>query len=338
MRSAKSLLSIPLVILALAAASAEQTSRSVAIRDHGRLEFSHPKAWKFFPGKPAPEDLPIQSTMTLEHNEGQRFVVQMTPIISPDGRPVTQEVLRRMIEGRGQHDLKLSGNGQLEVKELKGEAARGYYYSLGDEAAKPGDFKYLTGVVVGVGNLLLNVTIFDNDPKLPQRQQALEMVKGAKQIGAATQPATRPAKQLRVAAPNGKFELVMDQRDLQMLDEQTHEKSKSIMAANEDGWAVSIFLEPAAKAGDAKVARTFYEERMKRSPLPREELTMGGDTKKATTQYVIKDLEQKNINVYMVNEGYWIDVHISKTEFAPPERKMFDELVGSIRVEPVGKK
>jgi len=67
----------------------------------------------------------------------------------------------------------------------------------------------------------------------------------------------------------------------------------------------------------------------------RDELKLAGDAKKATTEYVIKDLEQKNINVYMAQGAFWIDVHISKTEFAPAERKTLDELVASIHIEAV---
>jgi hypothetical protein len=338
MRNAIVLAGMSLVMVALAAAPVEQTTRSFAVPDHGQLELSFPKAWKVSTGR-GPANLDLPPTITLESADGQKFMVQITPITSRDGKAESMEVLRRMAEGRGQHDLHSSKETKLDLKELKGVVARGYYYSLTDKSPDPGEFKLMTGAVVGVGDLVLNVTILDNDAKRPERQQAIEMLKGAKQIGGATQPAGKGTKQLRVAAPSGKFELVMEQRDLQMLNEQSRGNSKSIIAANEDGWAVSIFLEPAEKPGDARVVRAFYEERMKRSPLKREELKLGGDGKKATTEYVIKDLEQKNVNVYMAQEGFWVDVHISKTEFAEEEKKMMDELVGSIRVEAVlGKK
>jgi hypothetical protein len=338
MRSATHLLAIPFLLLAIAAAPEEKASRSFAVADHGEIQLSYPKAWKVSV-RQGPASLKLPPTIMLESAEGQKFMVQITPIPSRDGKAESMEGLRRMAEGRGQHDLQSSRETKIDYQELKSESARGYYYSLTDKNPDSGEFKYMTAAIVGVGDLVLNVTILDNDPKRPQRQQAIEMLKAAKQIGAATQPAAAalvtnpPAKQLRVAAPGGKFELLMDQRDLQMLGEQGQGNSKAIMAANEDGWAVSIFLEPAAKPGDARVVRAFYEERLKRSPLKREELKLAGDAKKATTEYVIKDLEQKNINVYMVQEGTWVDVHISKTEFAPEERKMLDELVASIHVE-----
>ena len=114
--------------------------------------------------------------------------------------------------------------------------------------------------------------------------------------------------------------------------------TKMASAANEDGWAVSIFFEPSQKPGDATVARGFYEERLKRSPLDRADVKLGGDGKKATCTYMIKEIEQKHINVYLVREAVWVDVHISKIEFGPKDQKMLDEIVGSIRTETVAAK
>ncbi len=325
-----------LLIFTLAAESVEQTTRSFAVGDHGQLELSFPKAWKVGLEQ-GPPGLNLPQTITLQSNDGHRFLVQITPMPVVEGKAASNDLpeLRRIAQSRAEHDLQSSRETKIDLKELKGAAARGYYYSLTDKNPNPGQFKLMTAAIVGVGDLVLNVTILDNDAARPQRAQALEMLKGAKQLAAATQPATRPGKQLRVAAPGGKFDLVMDQHELQLLDEQSRGNSKSVVAANEDGWAVSIFLEPAEKSGDARAVRAFYEERMKRSPLKREELKLAGDAKKATTEYVIKDLEQKNINVYMAQGAFWIYVHISKTEFAPAERKMLDELVASIHIEPV---
>ena len=168
----------------------------------------------------------------------------------------------------------------------------------------------------------------------------MEMLKTARQIGAATRPAAAAAaaaaaNDLRIGAPGGKWELVLNRAGFEDVQEQSAGRSKQAAAANEDGWALSIFLEPSQKVGDATVVRAFYQDLLKRSPLPRADIKMAGDGKKATCEYMIKEIEQKNINVYIVREGVWIDVHISKVEFGAKDQKMLDEIVKSIRTEAV---
>ena len=165
------------------------------------------------------------------------------------------------------------------------------------------------------------------------------MLKTVKQIGAATQPAATAASgDLRIAAPGGKWNLVLKKAGFEDVQEQSSGRAKMASAANEDGWALSIFFEPSQKPGDATVARGFYEERLKRSPLDRADMKLGGDGKKATCTYMIKEIEQKHINVYLVREAVWVDVHISKIEFGPRDQKMLDEIVSSIRTETVATK
>jgi hypothetical protein len=251
----------------------------------------------------------------------------------------TPEGLRQMADVRSRHDLQGSRETKADYKELKGDSVQGLYYSLTDKSDDPGQFKYMTAAIVGVGDLVLNVTILDNDPAKPQRGQALEMLKTAKQIGATTQPAAAGAVgDLRIAAPGGKWNLVLKQAGFEDVQEQSSGRAKMASAVNDDGWALSIFFEPSQKPGDATVARGFYEERLKRSPLDRADVKLSGDGKKAICTYMIKEIEQKHVNVYLVRDAVWVDVHISKVEFGSKDQKMLDELLSSIRIEPVAAK
>src|SRR5882724_7252380 len=204
MRSALSV--IPLLFAALAAGPVEKASRSFEVAGHGQIQLSYPKTWQVSVQQaPGPADLKLPPNIKLESADGQKFMVEMTPLPSREMHAETMEGLRKMADVRARHDLAGARETKANYQDLKGESAHGLYYSLTDKSDDPGEFKYMTAAFVVVGDLVLNVTILDNDPSKPQRGQALEMLKTVKQIGSATQPATAGAtKQLRLAAANGK--------------------------------------------------------------------------------------------------------------------------------------
>lgn len=56
------------------------------------------------------------------------------------------------------------------------------------------------------------------------------------------------------------------------------------------------------------------------------------------SEYMIKkvegvDLMQHNMNVHYVFDGIWLDVHISKARFRESDRKLFLDLIHSIKIE-----
>ncbi|HKZ69691.1 MAG TPA: hypothetical protein VJ020_06410, partial [Anaerolineales bacterium] len=68
---------------------------------------------------------------------------------------------------------------KIERRELKGPAARGYYFSATDRAPKPGEHKYLTQGIVLMDDLIVAFTIFTNDGQERVVAAALEAIRSA---------------------------------------------------------------------------------------------------------------------------------------------------------------
>ena len=94
---------------------------------------------------------------------------------------------------------------------------------------------------------------------------------------------------------------------------------------------LSVFMEPAPKAGDSAAVRDAYWGRAKQSPMKKEGVTLGKAGDYATVQYIVPDIEglpirQKNMNLYLAHDGVWVDVHLSKVQFTDADRALFDAI------------
>jgi tetratricopeptide (TPR) repeat protein len=99
---------------------------------------------------------------------------------------------------------------------------------------------------------------------------------------------------------------------------------------------LSAFLEKPETPGDAKACRDFYWSKAKQNPMKMEDVKMSEISSVALVEYTIKgfegmDFNQKNMNAYLSQNGYWVDVHISKMDFKPKDEAAFLSIVKSIR-------
>jgi hypothetical protein len=316
----------------------DSAAKAFKVPNHGDLLLTVPKGWKDSMGQKRGMPPTIEFT-----DDGGTFSVQVS-MIPPRGGVLfnSPENLRKVAEAMGRGLLKTAKEKDLSIQEVKGAEATGYFYNLTDKDPDPGGYEYITGGDVGVGDLLLTVTILYHDPKSPVRQTALDMLKAARQsrAPAATQPAY-----VGVAAPGATWDLVLPAKGFEIVEDQTNEarKSRQIMAVNkEKGLNLSVFMEPAPKAGDSAVVRDTYWGRARQSPLKKEGITLGKVGDFTTVQYMVPDvegvpLEQKNLNLYLAHDGVWVDVHISKVQFTDKDQAEFDALANSIKVVEKGK-
>ena len=70
----------------------------------------------------------------------------------------------------------------LAVEPLTGAPGQGYHFSATDAEPKPGEFKYLSGGMLLVGDLVVSFTILTNDGQVKAKDQALAMLKSASHI------------------------------------------------------------------------------------------------------------------------------------------------------------
>jgi hypothetical protein len=100
-------------------------------------------------------------TIILTPSQGDEFQVLITPLWSPDKNLTfnKEDNVRTLV----QNDLKEMPAGavekQVSLQKFKGINGTGYHFLVTDKAPKAGDYSYAVRAGVGVGDLLLSVTI-----------------------------------------------------------------------------------------------------------------------------------------------------------------------------------
>jgi hypothetical protein len=186
------LLFLPLLPAVCLAAAPDTAVRSYDVPGHGRIEFTVPVAWKDEANRP-PADLP--PTIEYSPAEGNSFSVQITALRSPTGDPEFNrpEKIRTLLEEIGRKQLEVSVEKEIVLKEIKGPAVAGYYFTLTDRAPKKDEWTYLTAGAAGAGDLLLSFTILTNSVDSGELRQALKAIEGCRLIKT-PEPTPSPAR------------------------------------------------------------------------------------------------------------------------------------------------
>jgi len=109
----------------------------------------------------------------------------------------------------------------------------------------------------------------------------------------------------------------------------------SIFAVNRDtGMDVSVFIEKMPRKMTAVECRSFYMDRLGKSPFKMENLNLYEKQNIALLEYDINVLEvMRNLNAYLSREDYCIDVHISKGSYKKEDKQLFDAIVNSLEIK-----
>jgi tetratricopeptide (TPR) repeat protein len=92
-------------------------------------------------------------------------------------------------------------------------------------------------------------------------------------------------------------------------------RAARLQASNrKTGVTVSAFLEPARGTGGTQQCRDYYWSRARRSPFPKEGIRIYESEPFSVVEYtIVLAGKQQNINAYLAEAGYWIDVHFSQS-------------------------
>jgi len=101
---------------------------------------------------------------------------------------------------------------------------------------------------------------------------------------------------------------------------------------------ITITLEPAAQEGDATVCRDYYAGKLKKSPLPQDDIKTSEKGEMALREYMVKrfageTLNQKNLNAYLVHDGIWIDIHFSRLNWGEESMRDFETILNTVRFD-----
>lgn len=100
---------------------------------------------------------------------------------------------------------------------------------------------------------------------------------------------------------------------------------------------VSIYLEKVPVKGDAKACRDYYWTKAKQSPFQKEQIRLSESGPMALVEYLVPEAEdrkvnQKNVNAYLAEGDYWMDVHLSQMDYQGGAQDPLAAIVKTIRI------
>jgi hypothetical protein len=153
---------------------------SIAVDKHGTLILSVPSNWK--EGRLTSEEK--FPTITFSPAKGDEFKVHITILWSPTEDPTFNEPerVRRLIDDDLRGMLPQAVEEKVNIQEFKGFYGLGYYFFLTDMAPKPGEYPYAVRAGIGVGDLLLSVTVLTRSKNSEGITSTIKALQGASQI------------------------------------------------------------------------------------------------------------------------------------------------------------
>jgi hypothetical protein len=155
--------------------------RRVKLPDNGALDLPAPPAWRVEANRPLAF---LPPTIEFSPAEGKAFSILITVLTGADNDPHFNEpksVSRTVAKARDKA-VDSATSRHIPILELKGERLFGYYFSATDRSPEPDGWKYMTHGSAALEDLLLTFTIFSNDPKQPEVEPTLAMLRQAKRV------------------------------------------------------------------------------------------------------------------------------------------------------------
>jgi uncharacterized DUF497 family protein len=161
-------------------AAGQKAIKKYPIPEHGTLQLSVPPSWK---GEVHKSQETMPPTIIFNPAKGNDFQVMITVLWGKTGEQDfnSREKVRTSVERDGQKLLPNISETKIVLTEIKGVSNSGYYFSVTDKAPNPGEYRYMTRGSIGVGNLLLNFTIFHRVKDSQSVRDALSILREAKQ-------------------------------------------------------------------------------------------------------------------------------------------------------------
>jgi hypothetical protein len=338
------------IALALFGAASTAAERAVPLPDHGTLTFATPDGWKDDVSQ-RPNRLPPE--IRFSHGTGPTFQLLVTPIWPPLGA-TDEPSLRALVAQAAKNAEAQSVERSVVVKELSGTSGRGYYFSATDRAPKPSEYKYMTQGMLRAGGVALTFTVLTNDGQAEVVSAALEVLRTARHSDVAlATPALAPSEQTltvtesgdryRLSVPVSRLEMTIPKGAFSIADVpgrgaaaspryfQLEDKARGVIVS---GW-----FEPAAGFKGIDAFWKGETEALRRGGFPPTNTKLANVGKWEAVFYDTEIPKGTNthIRAEWVEQGIWIDVHISVTTREPIDvaRATALRVLSSIRVAPV---
>jgi hypothetical protein len=331
----------------------------VEVPGHGGLAFDLPAGWDVRPGEPEEE----RRTVELGP-EDRRFVALLTVFPNrpeaPDAEPLDTARLFAELARRSAAPGALEG--EVPLVELAGPVARGYWFEATDRALEgkaPGadEYRHLVQGAAVVGDLLVAFTLLDNAPG-PQRQALLDLVRGARPLGAAAGAgdaagpgdAAGGAAGALVPDPRaqtvpyvardaaGTVSVLVDLAGFRMFEPRSNADGSATAVVGEDpqgGVVVSIILRPAPGVDAAGCRDRDLADLRKAVPgltgIATEEVRGQARLRYEVPAGQGAPARQLHAHAFLARDGVCVNLHLSKANPGPDDGARLARILDSLR-------
>jgi hypothetical protein len=334
------------VATALLAFPASAETRQVRVGNKvqyfGFLELELPDGWVM-----QPKNMGSIGQLTYEFMVagGTEMKLLLTPFPAWKQHSMAERctAAREIAGAAGQHLAEVAEESELPVRKQGGTGNCLYKVFATDKTVvEPTmeDFKYGTQGGVAVGHLVATFTILHNVKNEPEIAKGLEMLQRARHVGGPEDPEASAAAATQLRYPGGRWSLVIDASGMELEPVQSIKNETEWRFggySEEQDLMMTIFFEPANLGDDPNAYRKYYRKKaFKAFPIKRTAIRESEREGMALLWYtnILEGvLEQPNVNVFMVRDAVWIDIHLSSTRDKETAERMFNRFIDALRFE-----
>jgi len=141
-----------------------------------------------------------------------------------------------------------------------------------------------------------------------------------------------PSAPWRLTIPAGDFEISQTQ------ESPDGRQSYFMFASDKTGLVGSIYVEPATQCADAKACRDMVRTSNLTRVTGPENVSSAEISGVSVFEYFLPSFQghpvrQQNLYAEFVQDGYWADVHLSKTQYVPADHKLFEDFLRGVVIE-----
>jgi tetratricopeptide (TPR) repeat protein len=145
---------------------------------------------------------------------------------------------------------------------------------------------------------------------------------------------------LDFSAPNVPWILTVPADDFEILESQLPDGKHAyyLFKSAKAGITASVFIEPADKCANSKSCRDFVRASNLQNVTEPENVSASEIGDVSIFEYLLpsfrgQSVRQQNMFAEFVQDGFWVDLHISKTSYTAKDRNLFETLVRSVKFE-----
>src|SRR5437879_7948194 len=157
--------------------------------------------------------------------------------------------------------------------------------------------------------------------------------------------ATAQEKRLEFTFADVPWTLTIPADDFQLAEKQMRADGHGIyfhLVDEKQEINLSMFIEPVKNCTDSKSCRDFIwktgnPEWINPQHVVQSEIGGVSVLELMVPKFQGMDLRQQNVYAEFVQDGFWVDMHISKVLYKPEEHQLFERIIKSVKFEPKAK-